>query len=60
MDNKDPIQLLARDMLKAGVATDEQLLAVQEQVEVEVIAAVEFAREAPYPAPEQAFEDVYS
>jgi acetoin:2,6-dichlorophenolindophenol oxidoreductase subunit alpha len=60
MDNKDPIQSLSRDMLKAGIATDEQLQEIQQQVETEVIAAVEFAREAPYPSPEQAFEDVYS
>ena len=60
MDNKDPIQLLEHEMIKARIATDEQLQEIQQQVEDEVVAAVEFARQAPYPAPEQAFEDVYS
>lgn len=60
MENKDPITLLAREMTKAGVATKKQLDEVDAQVEDEVVAAVEFARQAPYPAAEQAFEDVYS
>ena len=60
MDNKDPIQLLARHMLKAGVASNDQLLDIQQQVEAEVVAAVEFARQAPYPDASQAFEDVYA
>jgi len=60
MDNKDPIKLLARHMLKAGVATDDQLQDIHQQVETEVVAAVEFARQAPYPDASQAFEDVYA
>jgi TPP-dependent pyruvate/acetoin dehydrogenase alpha subunit len=60
MDNKDPIPNLGKEMVKAGVATKKELAEVDEQVEQEVQAAVEFAREAPYPAPEQAFEDIYS
>jgi pyruvate dehydrogenase E1 component alpha subunit len=60
MDNKDPIQLLGQEMAKAGIATEDQLLEIQQQVEKEVVAAVESAREAPYPAPDQAFEDLYS
>ena len=60
MENKDPIQLLGIEMIKAKIATEAQLQEIQSQVEDEVIAAVEYAREAPYPAPEQAFEDVYS
>ena len=60
MDNKDPIQLLGGEMIRAKIATDEQLQEIHQQVESEIVAAVEFARQAPYPAPEQAFEDVYS
>lgn len=60
MENKDPIQLLGRDMIKAGLATQSQLDGIHEQVETEVLAAVEFARQAPFPAPEQALEDLYA
>mgnify|MGYP000061879257 FL=1 len=60
MANRDPIELLGREMKRRRVATNTQLTEVQEQVEADVIAAVEFAREAPYPAPEQAFEDLYA
>jgi TPP-dependent pyruvate/acetoin dehydrogenase alpha subunit len=60
MENKDPIKLLGAVMTKAKVASTSQLEEVQQQVEDEVLAAVEFAKQAPFPPPEQAFEDLYS
>ena len=60
MDNRDPIRILGRDMVKAEIASDKQLEEIASQVEAAVVAAVEFGREAPYPDPEQAFEDLYA
>ena len=47
-------------MIEAGITDGAGLESVQAQVEEEVIAAVDFARQAPYPDPQQAFEDLYA
>ena len=60
MENRDPISLLGRRMSKARVATAAQLEEMQERVEEEVLAAVEFARNEPEPDAAQAFEDLYA
>ncbi len=60
MENKDPIKLLGDHMIAAKVTTQEELDALSETVEEEVESAVEFGREAPLPAPEQAYEDLYA
>jgi pyruvate dehydrogenase E1 component alpha subunit len=60
MENKDPIQILGREMRSAKIATAAQLEQIQEQVEEEVVAAVEYARQAPYPDAAQAYEDLYA
>ena len=60
MENRDPITLLGRRMRKARVATAAQLEEMQQQVEEEVVAAVEFARNEPEPDAAQAFEDLYA
>ena len=43
-----------------GVATDEDLKAVQEKVKGMVKEAVKFAAESSFPAKESALEDVYT
>ena len=60
MDNKDPIALLGKHLLKTRTAAQKELDALQEQVEQEVLAAIEFAKNAPLPPPEQAYEDLYA
>ena len=60
MENKDPIHLLGREMAKTKIATAAQLDEIQQQVEEEVVAAVEFARNESDPDPAQAFEDLYA
>ena len=60
MDNKDPIKLLGDHMCKTKVATQEELDALQEQIEKEVLDAVEFGKDSPLPPPEQAYEDLYA
>jgi len=60
MDHKDPITLLGKHMLKAKAATQAKLDALQEEVEQQVLAAIEFAKNSPLPPPEQAYEDLYA
>jgi pyruvate dehydrogenase E1 component alpha subunit len=60
MDHKDPIALLGKHLLKTRAATQQKLDALQEQVEQEMLAAIEFAKNAPLPPPEQAYEDLYA
>ena len=60
MQNKDPIAKLGELMMSEKAANTSELEALQEQVEQEVIDAVEFGRNAQLPPPEQAFEDLYA
>lgn len=60
MDHKDPIALLGKHLIKIRAATQQALDALQEQVEQEVLAAIEFAKNSPLPPPEQAYEDLYA
>jgi pyruvate dehydrogenase E1 component alpha subunit len=60
MDHKDPITLLGKHMIKARAATQAKLDALQEEVEQEVLEAIEFAKGSPLPPPEQAYEDLYA
>lgn len=59
-DTVDPITLFHDRLLRWGVLTAEQLQRVHDEVRSEVDAAVEFARNSPYPAPESAYTDVYA
>ena len=58
--NKDPIKLLGDYMVGNGVAEQEELDVIYQQVEREVLAAIEFGKDAPLPPPEQAYEDLYA
>ena len=60
MQNKDPISRLGKQMIAWKVATESKLKALEDQVEDEVVEAVEFGRSAELPPPEQAFEDIYA
>ena len=58
--NKDPIAKLGQYMVRRRVAARAQLAEVETQVEADVDAAVEFASQAPFPAADTAFEDLYA
>ena len=60
MENKDPINLLGQHMTKSKMATKAQLDELEQQVEQEVVDAVEYGRNAPLPPAEQAYEDLYA
>jgi pyruvate dehydrogenase E1 component alpha subunit len=57
---RDPIELFARRMLGEAATTTAALDRIHQRVTAEVQAAVEFARESPYPPPEALFEDLYA
>ena len=55
----DPIGILEKHILDEGQATQEELDALDEAVKEEIEAAVKFAEESPFPAPEALFENIY-
>ncbi len=57
---RDPIVLFRRRLVADGVATEEQLDALEAEVLAEVDEAVRFTDESPYPDPSVAFQDLYT
>jgi pyruvate dehydrogenase E1 component alpha subunit len=57
---QDPLARLADQLKHNGVADDEALAQIEEDVEREVDAAVEFADESPEPNPDKLFEFSYA
>ncbi|MBY0424339.1 MAG: pyruvate dehydrogenase (acetyl-transferring) E1 component subunit alpha, partial [Cytophagales bacterium] len=57
--NQDPIAQVTASILKYNLATQADLDAIDEKINVQVAEAVKFAEESPYPGPEEAFKDVY-
>ncbi len=57
---RDPIGILARRIETLGIATPEQLQAIDDEVKAQVADAVEFAEQSPAPAPETVTEHVYA
>jgi pyruvate dehydrogenase E1 component alpha subunit len=56
---KDPIEQVREVLLSNKFATEADLEAIDKRIKEEVEASVKFAEESPYPAPEEAFKDVY-
>jgi acetoin:2,6-dichlorophenolindophenol oxidoreductase subunit alpha len=57
---RDPIVLFRQRLLDDGVATAEELDALEAEVSEEVEEAVRFTNESPYPDPSIAFADLYT
>lgn len=55
----DPLPRYRAWILDNEVLDEEALKAIEEQIEAEVEEAVEFADESPYPAPQEALEDLF-
>ncbi len=56
---QDPIEQIRVTILEKGIATEEDLEKIEEQIKAEVADAVEFAENSPFPDPSEAFTDVY-
>lgn len=57
--SNDPLPRYSSFLLKNTILSEKELKEIDDQVTAEVEAAVKFANESPYPAPEQALEDLY-
>ena len=56
---RDPIQSLHHTLVGRGIATAEEMDAVDKKVQDSIDLAWEFGEAAPYPPPEEALTDVY-
>jgi pyruvate dehydrogenase E1 component alpha subunit len=55
----DPVEQVRATILRKGLATEEDLAAIDARVKAIVEDAVQFAEESPFPDPSEAFTDVY-
>jgi acetoin:2,6-dichlorophenolindophenol oxidoreductase subunit alpha len=58
-DEKDPIERFTKVLKKREILTEEKSKRILEEIEAELEAAVKFAEESPFPAPEAAMEDLF-
>jgi len=57
---KDPIRRFKERLLQTNTLTEVEVQQIEKEVSVRIEEAVKFAVESPYPAPEEAIEDVYT
>ncbi|MGE5530420.1 MAG: thiamine pyrophosphate-dependent dehydrogenase E1 component subunit alpha [Patescibacteria group bacterium] len=57
---RDPIPTFARRLVTSGVITEAEAAEVEALAKRDVEEATAFARQSPYPAPEQLYEDLYA
>jgi pyruvate dehydrogenase E1 component alpha subunit len=57
---KDPIKRFKEKLLQTNTLTESEIQQIEKEVSDEIEEAVKFAIESPYPAPEEALEDVYA
>ena len=57
---KDPIPALKMRLVETGVLTEKDADRIGQEVNDEIERAVKFAKESPFPAPEQVLEDVFA
>ena len=56
---RDPIEQVKATILENGVATEDDLAAIDAKIRTQVDESVKFAEESPYPPVEEAYRDVY-
>ena len=56
---KDPIPRFEKYLLEKKILSEQEKNQIFQKIEKEIDEAVEFAEKSPYPAPEEALEDVY-
>jgi pyruvate dehydrogenase E1 component alpha subunit len=57
---KDPIKRFKEKLLQTNTLTEAEIQQIEKEVSAEIEEAVKFAMESPYPAPEEALEDIYA
>jgi pyruvate dehydrogenase E1 component alpha subunit len=58
--HRDPIKLFKERLLQTSTLTEAESQQIEKETVAEIEEAVKFAIESPYPAPEEALEDVYA
>jgi len=58
--SRDPIELHRKMLLGQAIATEEEIEQIRAAVAEQVEEALQFARESPYPDPEDLFADMYA
>jgi len=56
---RDPIEIFARRLIDAGTIAEDELEAIREEVDREVVAAVEFADASPEPPLDSLYDNLY-
>jgi len=56
---RDPIRKFKEFLLQSKICSEKDLEAIDREVGDEIIDAIRFAEESPFPAPEETLEDVY-
>ncbi|MEM2147321.1 MAG: pyruvate dehydrogenase (acetyl-transferring) E1 component subunit alpha [Candidatus Bathyarchaeia archaeon] len=56
---RDPVKRLKEKLLQSNVVAENMLEQIEKMVSAEIEEALKYALESPYPAPEEALEDVY-
>jgi len=59
-ERQDGVLRFAREILAAGAASTDEMLAFDREARDEMAAAVRFALDSPYPEPEEALRDVFA
>ena len=57
---RDPISIHKQRLLDQGIATQEEIVHMENEIKEQIEDAITFARESPYPEPEALFEDMFS
>jgi pyruvate dehydrogenase E1 component alpha subunit len=58
-EKNDPVQRFEEHLIKAQVLTKKASGAIWDEVKAELDAAIEFARNSPFPRPEEALQDLF-
>lgn len=58
-ENDDPLKNFREQVLAASQLSEKELAEIETAVKEELEAAVAFAKESPFPAPEELFQDLY-
>jgi TPP-dependent pyruvate/acetoin dehydrogenase alpha subunit len=57
---KDPIRRFKECLLQTKTLTEAEIANIEREASAKIEEAVKFAMESPFPAPEEALEDVYA
>ena len=56
---KDPIEQIKKEIFSKKLATEKELVVIEDGIKKKIEDAVKFAEESPYPDPSESLKDVY-